>query len=76
MRLVQGGLTFCTILSNPGRYAQHILAGGQPDLLIVDVGSNDLGAVDTAVADVVDNALSFLSVLNAYGISPKTIHFQ
>ena len=41
----------------------------------MDVGSNDLGAVDTSVADVVDNALSFLSLLNAYGIFPKTIHF-
>ena len=71
----QDGLTFGKILSDPGRYAQHILASGQPDLLIVDVGSNDLGTVDTSVADVIDNASSFLEVLNANGVSPKRINF-
>lgn len=71
----QGGLTFGRVLLDPVRYAQHILAGGQPDLLIVDVGSNDLGAVDTSVAVVVDNALRFLGVLDAQGIFPKRILF-
>ena len=43
-----------------------MLAGGQPDHLIVDMGSNDLGAVDPYVVEIVDNALSFLRMLNAY----------
>ena len=51
----QVGLTFNKIVLDPGRYTQRILVGGQPDL-IVNVGSNDLGAVDTSVAEVVDNA--------------------
>ena len=63
----QGGLTFCKILTDPSRYAQHILADGQLDLLIVDVGSNDL-------VGVIDNTPSFLSVLNACDIFSKRIH--
>ena len=72
----QGGLSYHRILSNPGGYMQHILAcGRQPDLLIVDVGSNDLGPVDTSVAEVVDNALRFLGVLDCYNVSPKVVVF-
>ena len=72
----QGGLTFDKILLDPGRYTQRILVGGQPDLLIVDVGSNDLGAVDTSVAEVVDNALRFLGMLDAHGVFPQRILFM
>ena len=71
----QGGLTFDKIVMDPGRYTQRILVGGQPDLLIVDVGSNHLGAVDT-VAEVVDNTLRFLGMLDAHGISPQRILFM
>ena len=55
---------------------KHILAcGRQSDLLIVDVGSNDLGPVYTPVAEVVDNALRFLGVLDCYNVSPKVVVF-
>ena len=55
---------------------KHILAcGRQPDLLVVDVGSNDLGPVDTSVAEVVDNALRFLGVLDCYNVFPKVVVF-
>ena len=72
----QGGLTYRIILLNPSGYMKHILAcGRRPDLLVVDVGSNDLGPVDTSVAEVVDNALRFLGVLDCHNVSPKVVVF-
>ena len=73
----QSGLAFRRILENPGVHIDHILTGDrQPDLLIVDVGSNDLTPIDTSVITVVNDALEFLSVLESYQVFPKVVVFM
>ena len=73
----QSGLSFRRILENPGVHIDHILTGDrQPDLLIVDVGSNDLTPIDTSVITVVNDALEFLSVLESYQVFPKVVVFM
>ena len=73
----QSALSFGRIMENPGMYIEYILTGHkQPDLLIVDVGSNDLVPVDTSVLTVVNDALEFLSVLESYKVFPKVVVFM
>ena len=44
-------------------------------VLWMSVGSNDLDAVDTTVAQVVDNAVAFVQMLHYGGVFPKCIIF-
>ena len=51
----QGGLSFKRVLDRPDRYLSDI-GRRHPDLLVIDLGTNDLACGDTTVADVADNA--------------------
>ena len=57
----QGGLSFKRVLDTPDRYLRKI---GHPDLLVIDLGSNDLACGYTTVADVADDALRFLALVD------------
>ena len=57
----QGGLTFKQVLDSPGRYIKEM---GHPDLLVIDLGTNDLTSVHSTVAEVADDALRFLALLD------------
>ena len=72
----QSGLSFRRILENPGVHVDHVLTGDRhPDVLIVDVGSNDLTPMHASVATVVNDALEFLSILESYQVFPKVVVF-
>ena len=65
----QGGLSFKRVLESPDRYLREI---GHPDLLVIDLGSNDLTCVYTTVAEVADDALWFLALVDN-DVHPKMI---
>ena len=57
----QGGLSFKRVLESPGQYLTEM---GHPDLLVIDLGSNVLTCVYSTVADVADDALRFLALVD------------
>ena len=57
----QGGLSFKRVLESPDQYLKEM---GHPDLLVIDLGSNDLTCVYSTVAEVADDALRFLALLD------------
>ena len=57
----QGGLSFKRVLESPDQYLKEM---GHPDLLVIDLGSNDLSCVYSTVAEVADDALRFLALLD------------
>ena len=57
----QGGLSFKRVLESPGQYLKEM---GHPDLLVIDLGSNDLTCVYSTVAEVADDALRFLALVD------------
>ena len=57
----QGGLSFKRVLESPDRYLREM---GHPHLLVIDLGSNDLTCVYSTVAEVADEALRFLALLD------------
>ena len=65
----QGGLSFKRVLESPDRYLREI---GHPDLLVIDLGSNDQTCGYTTVADVADDALRFLALVDN-DVRPKMI---
>ena len=65
----QAGLSSKRVLDTPDRYLREIR---HPDLLVIDLGSNDLTCVYTTVADVADEALRFLALVDN-DVHPKMI---
>ena len=65
----QGGLSFKRVLESPDQYLKEI---GHPDLLVIDLGSNDLTCVYSTVAEVADDALRFLALVDN-DVRPKMI---
>ena len=57
------------MLESPDQYLKEI---GHPDLLVIDLGSNDLTCVCTTVAEVADDALRFLALVDN-DVPPKMI---
>ena len=57
------------LLESPGQYLKEM---GHPDLLVIDLGSNDLTCVHSTVAEVADDALRFLALLDD-DVHPKMI---
>ena len=58
-------------------HVDHILTGDRhPDVLIIDVGSNDLTPMDASVTTVVNDALEFLSILESYQVFPEVVVFM
>ena len=57
----QGGLSFKRVLESPDRYLKEM---GHPDLLVIDLGTNDLTCGHSTVAEVADDALRFLALLD------------
>ena len=65
----QDSLSFKRVLESPDQYLKEI---GDPDLLVIDLGSNDLTCVCTTVADMADDALRFLALVDN-DVRPKMI---
>ena len=59
----QGGLSFKRVLASLDRYMCEI-GRCHPDLLVVDLGTNDLAGTDCTVSDVVNRALRFLALVD------------
>ena len=67
----QGGLSFKRVLASLDRYMCEICRC-HPDLLVVDLGTNDLAGTDCTVPDVVNRALRFLALVDNE-VHPKMI---
>ena len=65
----QDSLSFKRVLESPDQYLKEI---GRPDLLVIDLGSNDLTCVYSTVAEVADDALRFLALVDN-DVRPKMI---
>ena len=57
----QGGLSFKRVLESPDQYLKEM---GHTDLLVIDLGGNDLSCVYSTVAEVADDALRFLALVD------------
>ena len=57
------------LLESPGQYLKEM---GHPDLLVIDLGSNDLTCVYSTVAEVADDAIRYLALLDD-DVHPKMI---
>ena len=57
----QGGLSFKRVLESPDQYLKEM---GHPDLLVIDLGTSDLTCGYSTVAEVADDALRFLALLD------------
>lgn len=66
------GLTYVRIFTNEAHYFSKLQAHSF-DILCIDMGTNDLSAVDGTPKVVVDNTIKFLENLQAKGIRPKCI---
>ena len=67
----QGGLSFKRVLDSPDRYMNEICRC-HPDLLVIDLGTNDLAGADCTVPDVVNLAMRFLALVDDE-VHPKII---
>lgn len=64
------GLTYGRIFRSPDHYFGKMAVCAKIDLLLVDMGTNDISARDSPPHVVVDNTLKFLDMLAERGIRP------
>ena len=69
--MVRVACLFKRVLTSPDRYMNEI-GRRHPDLLVIDLGSNDLACADHTVADVADHAMMFLALVDNE-VHPKII---
>ncbi len=58
-----GGLSFKHVLASPDPYMNEICRW-HPDLLVIDLGTNDPAGADCTVPDVVNLAMRFLALVD------------
>ena len=66
-----GGLSFKHVLASPDPYMNEICRW-HPDLLVIDLGTNDPAGADCTVPDVVNLAMRFLALVDNE-VHPKII---
>ena len=70
-----GGGTFARLLARPGPLLDKLRAIPQLDILVVDLGTNDLCPEDAAVSSVVGEALELLELLRRHHLLPQQVVF-
>ena len=68
------GLTFDRIFENPSKYLVKIRSRS-PDILSVDIGTNDLCDPNNSVSCMISKVRRFLALLKQWCILPRTIVF-
>ena len=68
------GLNFDKVFGNPEKYL-HNLKCRRVDILIIDLGTNDLCGESQTPSVVVNKALQFLDLLSEHSVNPKHVIF-
>ena len=72
------GLTFQKVLRNPTFYfmrLRDVFKIAQPDVIIVDLGTNDLCDLDVTAAVLIHRVIEFIHLLQGQGVTPKHLIF-